>query len=138
MKLIIKSCNFQFSCLIKSITLNAENGIITVLPKHEPYLASIKNSLVIVQMEESEQKKFFIYSGAAYIIQTEVKIYADLAQIISENAIENAKKSIDELNEKLLSLKKPDNVKEEEYKFYISYFTAMKKAIRATPHSLKI
>lgn len=130
MKLSIKSYNFEFSDSIKCITLNATNGMITVLPNHEPYLASIKSSLAIAGMENNKQEKFFIYSGIAYIIQNEVKIYADLAQIILENTMEMTRNSIEEFNKKLLSLKKPNGLKEEQYKFYITYFTAIKKTIK--------
>lgn len=129
MKLNIKSSNFQFNCSIKCISLHAHNGLMLVLPNHEPYVASINDSIVTAQIENCNEEKFFIYKGVAHIMYNEIILYANLAERIFNNSFEKTTSRIEEFSNKLEG-KKLDPAKADYYKFLINYLTSMKKALK--------
>lgn len=102
MKLNIFASQLNKSTTANMVHVQAQTGVMQILPGHEPYLSSIKNSSLIISCkdENSENKdlitEIFIYQGVLHIDQ-EVNIYCEYANIINDKTLENTKNEIDRI-----------------------------------------
>ena len=129
MKLNIFASQLHKSTTTNMIYVQAETGVMQILPGHEPYLSSIKNSTINISCIEqnsasrSLSTEIFIYQGVLHI-DREVNIYCKYASMINDKTLENTKNEI----ERIKHMTNLTLIQKIHYDYYQKYLIALLKS----------
>ncbi|MFY9589360.1 F0F1 ATP synthase subunit epsilon [Rickettsia endosymbiont of Halotydeus destructor] len=112
---IITPLNVVFEAKAKMVTMPGEEGIFGVLPNHAPIIASLKEGLVKIFINNLSDHDiiYFVYKGMTEVTRENINIVTEFASDVT-------KFSYDEIAEKIANLK--NNINDEENTTKINIF----------------
>lgn len=119
MKINIFASNFYYEKFnISNVYVSCKNGDMNIFPAHEHTISSLKDGIVIVNINNDIKDKIFLTQGLVQIKQSHVNIFSDNAIKITEDKSNLLKKNLLHLEKQINVLsKKKDYCSSLEYNF---------------------